>query len=91
MRGGPSNAQNIRTMRRFSRRWAIVSTPLPVRSSHATSRGPSTTKESRPRGEQLTWPSPASGAVATKNIRCARIQLASFSSMTSKTLPMREN
>ena len=32
MSGGPSNAQNIIVMRPFSRRWAIVSTPLPVRS-----------------------------------------------------------
>jgi hypothetical protein len=28
--GGPSNAQNIITIRPFSRRWAIVSAPLPV-------------------------------------------------------------
>ena len=28
MFGGPVNAQNMMTMRPFSRRWAIVSTPL---------------------------------------------------------------
>ena len=30
IRGGPSKAQNITTMRPFSRRWAIVSAPLPT-------------------------------------------------------------
>ena len=31
--GGPVNAQNMTTMRPFSRRWAIVSIPLPMRST----------------------------------------------------------
>jgi hypothetical protein len=31
--GGPENEQNITTMRPFSRRWAIVSMPLPIRST----------------------------------------------------------
>jgi hypothetical protein len=30
--GRPSNAQNMKTMRPFCFRWAMVSTPLPVRS-----------------------------------------------------------
>ena len=34
--GCPANAQNISVMRPFSRRCAIVSTPLPVRSRYAT-------------------------------------------------------
>ena len=32
IRGGPSNAQNITQMRPLSRRWAIVSAPLPTMS-----------------------------------------------------------
>ena len=32
IRAGPSNAQNISVMRPFSRTWATVSIPLPVRS-----------------------------------------------------------
>jgi hypothetical protein len=30
--GGPSKAHHINTMRAFSTRWAIVSTPLPTKS-----------------------------------------------------------
>ena len=36
MFGFPSKAQNMIVMRPFSRRWATVSTPLPVRSRYAT-------------------------------------------------------
>ncbi len=36
MFGLPSKAQNMIVMRPFSRRWAIVSMPLPVRSRYAT-------------------------------------------------------
>ena len=36
MRGGPENAQNITTIRPFSRKWAMVSMPLPVMSWYAT-------------------------------------------------------
>ena len=36
MRGGPSNAQNMRQMRPFSRRWAAVSAPLPTWSTYST-------------------------------------------------------
>ena len=69
MRGGPSNAHSITTMRPFSRRWAIVSAPLPPMSRYATRWGLSTRREPiGPFGETFTWPSPASGAVATKNI-----------------------
>jgi hypothetical protein len=32
MRGGPSKAQSITTIRPLSRRWAIVSAPLPMTS-----------------------------------------------------------
>jgi hypothetical protein len=32
IRGGPSNAHSMTTMRPFSRRWAIVSAPLPTMS-----------------------------------------------------------
>ena len=51
--GRPLDAENVRTMRPFSRRWAMVSTPLPVRSRYATVWGSSTANVSRPFGEQL--------------------------------------
>ena len=58
MRGAPAKAQNITTIRPFSRRWAIVSTPLPVWSRYATVRSSMTTNSSRfPFGEQFTSPS----------------------------------
>ncbi len=44
MFGGPSNAQNIRVIRPFSRRCATVSLPLPVPSSHANVWSSSTAK-----------------------------------------------
>jgi hypothetical protein len=44
-------------------------------------------KESPPFGEQFTCPSRATGAVATKNTRCVRIQSASSAVMCSKSLP----
>jgi len=61
--------QNIMVIRPSSLRCANVSTPLPIRSSHATSLGPSTTNESSPFGDMLILP-PLDGAVATKNICC---------------------
>src|SRR5215216_5650979 len=57
-------------MRPSAFRWAIVSTPLPVRSSQATRFGPRTRKVSRPRGETLTRASGSAAAVATKNTGC---------------------
>ena len=42
-----------------------------------------------PFGETLTWPSPASGAVPTKNIAWRAIQARWCSSMRSKTLATR--
>ena len=59
----------------------MVSTPLPVRSSHATRFGPSTLNVSSPRGETLTYAFGA--AVATKNIGCSPIQSACSSLMSS--------
>ena len=41
-----------------------------------------------PFGERLMWP-PISGAVATKNSCWSRIHLASLSSISANTLPMR--
>ena len=68
MFGGPSNAQNMITTRPFSRRCAIVSTPLPTKSRYATRVGPRTRKVSSPPfGEQFTWPSAPAGALDTKN------------------------
>jgi len=72
MRGAPAKAQNMTTIRPFSRRWAMVSTPLPVWSRYATVRSSTTTNSSRlPLGEQFTRPSPERGAVATKKTGCA--------------------
>ena len=86
MLGRPSKAQNITTMRPFSRRCAIVSMPLPVRSRYATRCPSRTTNDpAMPLGEQFTSPSPARGAVATKNIGCAVIHAASLSSIDSST------
>jgi hypothetical protein len=36
----------------------------------------------------LTWPSPESGAVATKKTRCARMNAALRASMPSNVLPI---
>ena len=67
--GGPSNEQNMTTMRPFSRRWAIVSIPLPIRSTYANPSGPVTAKSPLPPfGDRFTWPSEPLGAVPTKNI-----------------------
>ena len=76
MRGGPSNAHSMIVMRPFSRRCAMVSTPLPVRSRYATRCGPRIARPARPFGERFTWPSAPLGAVATKNIGCSEIQCA---------------
>src|SRR5437879_1757937 len=63
IRGGPSNAQNITTIRPFSRACAIVSAPLPTKSRYPTSLGPRTRNQRRsPFGDTFTWPSSASGA-----------------------------
>ncbi len=84
MRGGPVKAQNMTTIRPFSRRWAMVSTPLPVWSRYATERPSNTANSSRlPFGEQLTNPAPSSGAVDTKKTGWATSQPASRSSITS--------
>lgn len=87
MRGRRSKEANIRQMRPFSRRCAIVSTPLPVWSTQPTWRGPRMDRLAGPRGETLTCPSAASGAVATNHTGCALIHEAKTSSMPSKTLP----
>ncbi len=42
IRGGPSNAHSMITIRPFSRRCAIVSAPLPTLSRYATVSGSST-------------------------------------------------
>ena len=56
--GGPSNAQNMTTMRPFSRACAIVSAPLPTKSRYATSVGPRIRNQRRsPFGDTLTCPS----------------------------------
>src|SRR5436305_226352 len=72
MRGFPENAHAINVTRPLSRRCAIVSTPLPVRSRYATRLGPNTRSVSYPFGERFTWPSAPAGAVATKNTGCSR-------------------
>ena len=46
---------------------AEVSFPLPVISRYATRDGDNTRKVSIPFSERLTWPSPLSGAEATKD------------------------
>ena len=85
--GGPSKAQNMITMRPFSRRWATVSMPLPIRSTYANPSGPVTWKRLWPPfGDRFTWPSSPLGAVATKNIVCASMNSRSFSSICSNTL-----
>src|SRR5689334_24342620 len=90
IRGGPSNEQSMTTIRPFSRRWAIVSAPLPTTSRYATVCGSRIRRLSiGPFGETLTCPSSPLGEVPTKNIRCRPIHAASLSSMASKTLPMR--
>jgi len=66
MRGGPAKAQNMTTMRPFSLRVRIVSTPLPVWSRKATVRVRDEELCRFCLGEQLGSPSPESGAVATK-------------------------
>ena len=69
MRGGPSNAQNMSTMRPFpgSLRCAIVSAPLPVRSRKATVVASRIANSPLLLfGEQLTWPSALRGADETK-------------------------
>src|SRR5215213_8512592 len=71
-------------MRPSAFRWAIVSTPLPVRSSQATRFGPRTRKVSRPRGETLTRASGSAAAVATKNTGCDSNQRANSLGIFSK-------
>ena len=63
-------------IRPFSATCAIVSAPLPVRSSQATVCSSRMLRESRPRGETLTMPSADSGAVATKKTCCSAIHAA---------------
>jgi len=87
--GGPSKAQNIKIIRLFSRRWARVSMPRPVKSRYATSMGLRMRNESSPFGEQLTNPSAASGAVATKKIRCYPIHVARSGLMASRMVRLR--
>jgi hypothetical protein len=90
MRGGPSSAQSITTIRPLSRRCAIVSAPLPMTSRYAIVCGSRIRRLSiGPFGETFTCPSAPLGAVPTKNIRCRAIHAASFSSIASKTLPIR--
>src|ERR1700685_210278 len=68
IRGGPAKAHSMITIRPFSRRCAMVSTPLPVWSRKATVRSSRTANSSRlPLGEQFTEPCGSSGAVDTKN------------------------
>src|SRR5215207_1055196 len=88
IRGGPSNAHSITTMRPFSRRCAIVSAPLPTTSRYATV-WPSSTRSVPigPFGDRLTWPSSPRGAVATKNSRWRAIQARWCSSIRSYTRP----
>src|SRR3954469_25633775 len=87
--GGPSKAQNMTTMRPFSRTWAIVSAPLPITSRYATVRSSSTRRvPPGPFGEMLTRPSSASGALPTKNIGCRPIQSRQCWSISSYSRPM---
>jgi hypothetical protein len=67
IRGGPSKAHSITTIRPFSRRWATVSAPAAKRSRDKRGRrGPSTANVPiGPFGETLAWPSLDSGAVPT--------------------------
>ena len=58
-------------MRLFSRRWAAVSLPLPVRLSQTTFDSLMTRRESIPLGETLTKPSAA--AVPTKKRCCSEM------------------
>src|SRR3954454_4079046 len=90
IRGGPSNEHSITTIRPFSRRWAIVSAPLPITSRYATVCGSRIRRlPIGPFGETLTWPSSPLGAVPTKNSRWRPIQAASLSSIASKIVPIR--
>jgi len=74
-------------MRPFSRRWAIVSIPLPIRSTWAKPSGPVTRNSPRPPlGDRLTCPSAPLGAVPTKNIGCASMNARSVSSISSNSL-----
>ena len=72
MSGRPANAQNISVMRPFSRRWAMVSMPLPVRSRYATVCVVEHAErvEALGRAVDVTVVG-SSGAVATKNTGCA--------------------
>ena len=84
IRGGPSNAHSITTIRLFSRRCAIVSAPLPSLSRYATVWSSSTRSVPiGPFGEMFTCPSAPSGAVPTKNIGWRAIQARWWSSMRS--------
>ena len=88
MFGGPSKAQNIRVIRRFSRTWAIVSTPLPTQSRYATSRGPSTRSRFSPLGDRFTCPDEPDGAVATKNICWRSMKARTSPPISAYCLPM---
>jgi len=89
IRGAPVKAQNIIVMRPFSRRWAIVSTPLPVWSRYATDISLRTANSLRfPLGEQFTCPLASRGAVVTKNTGCLRSQAVSSSLMPFSRDPM---
>jgi hypothetical protein len=63
------DAQNMTVIRPFSRRCAIVSTPLPTKSRYATVRASRMRSESAPFGDRFTRPLAPAGAVATKKTR----------------------
>src|SRR3712207_5544074 len=89
IRGGPLKAHSITTMRPFSRRWAIVSAPLPTPSRYASVDSSRTRSVPiGPLGDTFTWPSQSSGAVPTKNNCCAAIHARWCASMPSKTFAM---
>ena len=68
IRGGPSKAQSMTTMRPFSRRWAIVSAPLPIDVEVGDVWSSSTAQRAdRALGRDVDVAVSASGAVPTKN------------------------
>src|SRR5574340_315057 len=73
-------------MRSFSRRWAAVSLPLPVRLSHTTRSSVTTHRVSIPFGDTLILP--PSAAVPTKNIFCRWMKCARSSVRCLYSLPM---
>ena len=89
MRGRPSKAQNITVSRPFSRRWATVSTPLPVRSRYATVVGPRMRNVSSPLGDRLTCPSAAERGGRHEEDVLPRDEPRRSSSSPSNTFPMR--